>query len=69
MTTAIDIGQQPDAQGSGRADAWLAHTEQTSDPIPVEPEPQPSDGLQGCLLSLLEVFFAASRAAIRRTRR
>jgi len=69
MATAIDIGQQPDAQGFGRADAWLAHTEQSSTPTPIPPTPDPPEGAQGCLLALFDLFFAASRAAIRRTRR
>ncbi|MBM3188880.1 MAG: S8 family peptidase [Chloroflexi bacterium] len=60
MDSAIDLGADPYAQGSGRADAWRAWQNQVQpypkpEPTPPSP-PSPSPG-QGCLTSLLQLLF------------
>jgi len=55
MSTALDLGNTPYTQGSGRVDAWQAvHTE--SPEPPVFPDPAPSPG-QGCLALLMRLLF------------
>ena len=57
--TAIDLGEDPYAQGSGRVDAWRARhvdVEPTPEPSPPSPEPGPTPG-QGCLVALLQLLF------------
>lgn len=51
MSTAINLGQDPNAQGSGRADAYRAY--QGTPSPPVTPPPQPG----GCLASLLNLLM------------
>ncbi len=58
MSTALDIGAGPQAQGSGRVDAWrVLHPEALPEPTPApEPTPVPSPG-EGCLPALIKVLF------------
>jgi serine protease AprX len=59
MTTALDLGDTPYAQGSGRADAQRAWRNEVSPPVPVPtppPAPGPTPG-QGCLTALLQLLF------------
>ena len=60
MSTAVDIGQSPHTQGSGRVDAWrAAHPEAPPEPPPPPPRPPgtgPRPG-QGCATALLGLLF------------
>jgi serine protease AprX len=46
METALDLGQDKNAQGSGRARADLALAKAKGEPVP---QPPPDDGKKGCL--------------------
>ena len=52
--TAIDLGADANAQGSGRADAWRAVHEVPSPPKPPDPGPTPG---RGCLPALVKILF------------
>ena len=57
MATAIDLADDPHAQGKGRVDAWRAHRGETDPtPGPTPPSPGPAPG-QGCLTALLQLLF------------
>jgi len=58
MSTAIDLGADPYAQGRGRVDAWRARHSQEEPAQPSEPAPTPGPSLgQGCLPALLRLLF------------
>jgi len=54
MGTAVDLGTNAYAQGSGRADAWQAVHEESPEPKPPDPGPRPG---QGCLPALVKALF------------
>jgi len=59
MSTAIDLGDTPYAQGKGRVDAWRAQhaiVEPSPEPEPEPPGPSPAPG-QGCLVAMLQMLF------------
>jgi serine protease AprX len=72
METAVNLGENAQAQGSGRVDAWRAcHSQAEPEPTPEPepgPEPTPDPGPsptpplpepgQGCLTALLALLFA-----------
>jgi hypothetical protein len=54
LTTAVNLGENPNAQGSGRADVFGAYQKITTQPLPDLPDPpepgQPGDSQPtGCL--------------------
>jgi len=53
MDTAFDLGLDPNAQGTGRGDAYQAY-EGTPSPTPPTPPPPP-----GCLVGALQYLFSA----------
>jgi len=57
MDTAIDLGEDPYAQGRGRVDAWRALQAETApqDPSLPPPVPQPNP-VDGCRSALLRLF-------------
>ena len=65
MTTAVNLGQNPNAQGSGRADVFAAYQKvitQTPPDLPEPPQPSPGDGTTptpptGCLLGYFMRLF------------
>lgn len=66
MTTAVNLGQNPNAQGSGRADVFAAYQKaisETPPDLPEPPQPPPSDGggttpPPGCLEQVMRLFRA-----------
>ena len=63
MNTAVDLGDDPNAQGKGRVDAWRAwHGDPGSPPEPTPPAPGPGPTVgQGCLAGLLQLLYWGRR--------
>lgn len=55
MNAAINLNQDPNAQGKGRADAYRAYQGEQGPPTPPQPPPQPG----GCLISILQLLLPA----------
>jgi subtilisin family serine protease len=55
MNAAINLNQDPNAQGKGRADAYRAYQGEQGPPTPPQPPPQPG----GCLTLILQLLLPA----------
>jgi subtilisin family serine protease len=62
LTTALELGENPNAQGSGRGDVFAAYQKiisETPPDLPDPPEPEPPGPLpppSGCLEQVMRVF-------------
>lgn len=56
--TAVNLGLDPNAQGSGRADGYAAY--QAASPQPPTPPPPPPEEPQGCLTALIRLMSGRS---------